>query len=180
MRNWKLGLTCLFAFVAAGCAQQQTPNDASFIEPTEFDLVLDRNFERAMAIVTDESVGKVTRFEQQIVIQLKGDHSFAYNSSNVLPEGQVVLKQLSALLVDLPKSQVFIGGHTDSLGSDAYNKQLSMKRAESVASFFVKEGVDKERVGAFGFGEEAPISNNATRDGREENRRIELRITPKL
>lgn len=180
MRNLKLGVTCLFAFVAAGCAQQQAPSQSNVVTPSEFNLVLDQNYQRAMAIVIDQTIGNVKKIDQQIVIQLKGDHSFAYNSSEVLPEGKLVLKQLSALLVDLPKSQVFIGGHTDSSGSDEYNKKLSMQRAESVALFFINQGVDEARVGAFGFGEKAPISDNATRQGREENRRIELRITPKI
>ena len=179
MRNLKLGVTCLLALVATGCAQQQ-PTTTSIPEPAEqLEKVVSKNYERATAIIT-KGVGKVARHEQQVIIQLKGDHSFAYNSSDVLPEGKLVLEQLSALLLALPKSQVFIGGHTDSSGSDEYNKKLSMLRAESVALFFINQGVDEARVGAFGFGEKAPISDNATHQGREENRRIELRITPKI
>ena len=69
-------------------------------------------------------------------------------------------------------------GHTDSDGSDAYNLDLSNRRAQSVASYLEGRGVNRARIATQGFGESQPIASNATAAGKQQNRRVEIRIVP--
>jgi len=90
-------------------------------------------------------------------------------------------KQTLELLADLmfryPKFKLFVSGHTCDLGSDQYNLWLSQKRAEAVKDYLVYLGVMGEFIKAKGYGEEKPIADNETEDGRVKNRRVEFHIT---
>jgi OmpA-OmpF porin, OOP family len=70
-----------------------------------------------------------------------------------------------------------IVGHTDSVGSEKSNEKLSLKRAEKVKSLLIEQGVEANRLSASGKGESSPIASNATKEGRAENRRIEVSLT---
>jgi OOP family OmpA-OmpF porin len=72
--------------------------------------------------------------------------------------------------------KIEVEGHTDSRGDDGYNKQLSQRRAEAVVAYLVKQGIDKARLTGRGFGEDRPIADNATEDGRAQNRRVVFAI----
>jgi len=72
--------------------------------------------------------------------------------------------------------KIRIEGHTDSEGKNSYNKKLSQKRADAVKAFLVQAGIDESRLEAVGYGEERPVGDNATDDGREKNRRVEFNI----
>ena len=76
------------------------------------------------------------------------------------------------------KSLIDVYGHTDNTGSDAYNQQLSEQRARSVASFLAGQGVRSDRMIVSGFGESRPVASNESEQGREQNRRVEIRIVP--
>ena len=67
-------------------------------------------------------------------------------------------------------------GHTDSIGSDAYNQKLSVRRAESVKAYLVSKGIEPNRVYTEGKGEKQPVASNKTKDGRQKNRRVEIEI----
>lgn len=75
-----------------------------------------------------------------------------------------------------PELSVVIEGHTDDVGSDAYNKKLSQKRADAVKKYMVDKGVDANRMQAIGYGEEKPIADNATKEGKAQNRRVEAAV----
>ena len=77
-----------------------------------------------------------------------------------------------------PNSLVDVMGHTDSTGSDAYNLDLSRRRAESVANYLVSRGTNRARIATVGYGEQYPRADNPTEQGRALNRRVEIRITP--
>jgi outer membrane protein OmpA-like peptidoglycan-associated protein len=80
-----------------------------------------------------------------------------------------------------PRAQIFIEGHTDSYGSDETNMRLSQQRAEAVSNYLSSElGVPSFRMSAVGYGETRPIANNETAQGRERNRRIDVRIEPQV
>jgi len=96
-------------------------------------------------------------------------------SKSSLPELQRVSKFLKAN----PNYEVEIAGHTDNTGDDKYNMELSGKRANSVVDYLVRNGVDRSRLTAKGYGETMPVSTNDTEDGRSENRRVEFIITNK-
>ena len=84
---------------------------------------------------------------------------------------------LAAVMKQYPDINVIIEGHTDNVGSDAYNKKLSQSRADAVKKYMVdKAGIDATRIKAVGFGEEKPIADNATKEGKTKNRRVEAAV----
>ena len=77
---------------------------------------------------------------------------------------------------DYPDLNVVIEGHTDSVGTAAYNKKLSQRRAEAVKEYMVGNGIDANRLKAQSFGEDKPIASNKTKEGRQQNRRVEAAV----
>ncbi len=106
------------------------------------------------------------------------DVTFAVDSTAISPQMRAVLDDVSASMVQYPNSLVDVMGHTDSTGSEQYNLDLSRRRAESVSNFLVSRGVARARIESLGYGEQYPIADNTTEDGRAQNRRVEIRITP--
>ena len=100
--------------------------------------------------------------------------NFEFDSARLTAEAQQELRNVAQLLVNNPDVRVSIEGHTDSRGDDAYNKRLSLSRAESVAVYLNQLGVSANRMMAVGYGEERPVATNDTAAGRAENRRVEL------
>jgi outer membrane protein OmpA-like peptidoglycan-associated protein len=90
------------------------------------------------------------------------------------------LSRLSPVLNTLrqhPNTRVHIEGHTDSDGSKSYNQQLSENRAKNVAFYLMDNGITRDRIKTYGYGEERPIASNATREGKQENRRVTFLIS---
>jgi OOP family OmpA-OmpF porin len=77
---------------------------------------------------------------------------------------------------DYPDLSVVIEGHTDSVGTAAYNKKLSQERADAVKKYMVEKGIDANRLKAQGFGEDKPIASNETNEGQQQNRRVEAAV----
>ncbi|MCB1569096.1 MAG: OmpA family protein [Xanthomonadales bacterium] len=107
------------------------------------------------------------------VMTLSGD-AFASGQSKLKPEARANLQRVVEFVNRFPGKEVMIEGHTDSEGSDNLNQVLSQKRAEAVRDALVQDGVDAKRLTAVGLGEGRPIADNATRDGRARNRRVEI------
>lgn len=108
-------------------------------------------------------------------IILKGVN-FEVNSSRLTANAKVILNQVGDSLAAQPGIKVEIGGHTDSQGSDAFNQKLSERRADSVQTYLVKRGIDSGRLTTKGYGETQPIDSNETPEGRELNRRVEMKV----
>ncbi len=102
---------------------------------------------------------------------------FETDSYTLLPESQPELEKLISLLMQNPRICVEIEGHTDSVGSEAYNQELSEKRAESVVNYLMHSGISGDRLSSRGFGFSRPLAGNDTEEGRARNRRTEIRIT---
>jgi OOP family OmpA-OmpF porin len=100
--------------------------------------------------------------------------NFEFNSAKLTPASLTILDKVAASLRDWPEVKVEVGGHTDSVGADAYNAKLSQQRAESVITYLQGAGVAAERMKAKGYGEAKPIADNKTDAGRAKNRRVEL------
>ncbi|MFT6375590.1 MAG: OOP family OmpA-OmpF porin, partial [bacterium] len=95
----------------------------------------------------------------------------------IRPESFELLDQVSQIIVDNPQvGRVEVGGHTDSRGSDRYNLELSQRRSDAVRAFLIRRGVTEDRLIAVGIGEERPIDDNETDEGREANRRVEFNL----
>ncbi len=100
--------------------------------------------------------------------------NFYLDSDRLTGEAQSILNNVASDLLNHPTIHVLIVGHTDNLGSAAYNKDLSLRRARAVARYLLKQGVPAYRMRYAGMGEEKPIASNATEEGRAKNRRVEF------
>lgn len=109
------------------------------------------------------------------VIELQGV-SFETGSARLLPESAAVLDDTAATLLKHEDIRAEVGGHTDNTGPRAFNVDLSRQRAETVKNYLVSKGVAEDRLTATGYGPDRPVADNATRDGRAANRRVELQI----
>jgi outer membrane protein OmpA-like peptidoglycan-associated protein len=121
---------------------------------------------------------EVNRDGESLLVNFPASLTFAVDSAEIRPEFYSTMDQVSGTLNRYPQSYLDVIGHTDSTGSDAYNQSLSERRAGSVSNYLRSRGVIPERIAAYGVGETQPIASNATTDGRQQNRRVELRITP--
>nr|MBS0019827.1 OmpA family protein [Gammaproteobacteria bacterium] len=120
----------------------------------------------------------VTRMGDQIVLNMPGQITFATNRSEINPEFFDVLNSVALVLKEYDKTVVQVMGHTDSTGSDDYNRRLSEQRAASVSQYFMGQGLASSRIQSTGRGELDPIASNDTFDGRQRNRRVELTLSP--
>ncbi|CSC64054.1 outer membrane protein OmpA [Vibrio cholerae] len=102
--------------------------------------------------------------------------TFATASAELKPATVQKLDKIVGYLNQYPQAKVEVVGHTDSTGSEAYNQKLSERRAQAVAKALEAQGIDASRISAKGLGESSPIASNATAEGREKNRRVELVI----
>jgi OmpA-OmpF porin, OOP family len=104
------------------------------------------------------------------------DVLFDFDKSNVKPEAGAILDRLVAFMNENKDKKVSLAGHTDSIGTEAYNLRLSERRVNSVKDYVVKKGVDTSRISGQGFGESKPIADNKTAEGRSKNRRVEIKV----
>jgi OOP family OmpA-OmpF porin len=102
--------------------------------------------------------------------------TFKTNSANLTKKSYDVLDRAVQVLGDYPDTRIEISGHTDNVGKDEYNKELSQKRADAVKEYFVNKGIKAERLTAIGFGMEKPIADNKTKAGKAKNRRTEFKL----
>ena len=103
--------------------------------------------------------------------------NFEFDKATLTVNAKTILDGVSDSLSAAPGINVEIGGHTDSRGSDSYNERLSERRAESVMQYLIGRGIAAERMSSHGYGETTPVADNETDEGRELNRRVELKIT---
>ena len=109
-----------------------------------------------------------------MVITLSGSVLFATNQSALLPGAQARLDDVAGALMAAKERSVLVEGHTDSRGSQDTNLALSQRRAESVRSYLVSRGYPAEKIEARGIGQERPVAENGTAEGRANNRRVEI------
>lgn len=116
---------------------------------------------------------------QELILTLPQDLLFATDSATVRPDLQNDLRVISTNLVNYPRSDVRVVGHTDNTGAAAYNQTLSERRAVSVAQVLFDNGVAPARVRTEGRGLTQPVADNGTAAGRQQNRRVEIYIRPR-
>lgn len=113
-----------------------------------------------------------------ILVNLPDGVTFAVDSATISPSFQSTLNEIAQSMQTYPDSLIDVYGHTDSTGSDAYNQGLSERRAQAVANYLTMRGVSASRIRSQGFGESYPVASNDTLEGRQRNRRVEIKITP--
>ena len=104
------------------------------------------------------------------------DAFFDFDKAVLKPEGKAKLDDLVSKVQGINLEVIVAVGHTDSVGSDAYNQKLSERRAQAVKAYLESKGIDKSRVYTEGKGEKQPVADNKTKDGRAKNRRVEIEV----
>jgi outer membrane protein OmpA-like peptidoglycan-associated protein len=115
-----------------------------------------------------------TRDSARGLVANMSDVLFRSGSFELLPGARERLAKVSGIVLAYPTLHVAVEGHTDSVGSDDYNQQLSERRAQAVRDYFVQQGINSTAVEAHGYGKTEPIATNDTAEGRQQNRRVEL------
>jgi len=118
----------------------------------------------------------VTRDTARGLIATMPDVLFETNRYALRPAARESLAKFAGILLAYPDLRLEVDGHTDSVGADAYNQQLSEKRADSVRDYLISQGVNGTRLVAKGYGETQPIADNATAEGRASNRRVVMKV----
>jgi outer membrane protein OmpA-like peptidoglycan-associated protein len=171
---------------------EQAATTKSLLSSTQAQLATDRE---RLAVETQQREAAEKRARQALddlariasvkqdtrgtVITLSGGVLFASAKSDLLPAAQANLAQVAeALSKSDPDSKITVAGYTDSQGGLSYNQDLSQRRAESVRAFLVSHGVAPDRITAQGFGPAQPIADNASPEGRADNRRVEIVVQP--
>lgn len=116
--------------------------------------------------------------DNALLVSMTSSTGFDSNSAVIKPGYAMTLNKISRVLNQYGKTTVTVTGHTDNVGSDAFNQTLSEKRAQSVLDHFASQKVNPVRLAAYGRGESEPRADNATEAGRQLNRRVELLIQP--
>lgn len=120
----------------------------------------------------------VTRQGDNIVLNMPNNVTFDSSSSTLKPAGANTLTGVAMVLKEYPKTAVNVVGYTDSTGSKDLNMRLSQQRADSVASSLIVQGVEASRVRTQGMGPANPIASNSTTEGKAQNRRVEITLSP--
>ena len=129
------------------------------------------------ALAQSEAIA-IEREGNVLALTFKSDFTFAVNSAALRPGLNAELDRVAQVLAAYPQTTLLVAGHTDSTGSEEYNMKLSQQRADSVKNALVLRGVAAQRISAVGYGEGQPIADNDTEFGRQQNRRVEVRINP--
>lgn len=120
----------------------------------------------------------VIRQGDELLLRMPSGITFPFNRFDIQPQFQSTLNEVAQTLNAYPSTMIDVLGHTDSVGSDAYNQTLSERRAQSVADYLMARGVSRARIATRGYGESMPIADNATDAGRAANRRVEIKVVP--
>jgi outer membrane protein OmpA-like peptidoglycan-associated protein len=121
---------------------------------------------------------QVIRQGDELILNMPSGVTFDTSSYTVKPEFRGTLDQVASTLREYPKTFVDVYGHTDSTGGDAINVPLSQNRARAVADYLSMRGVQAARLGTQGFAATRPVASNDTPEGRQANRRVEIKLVP--
>lgn len=120
----------------------------------------------------------VTRVGDELLLNMPGNVTFATDRAEIRSDFYPVLNSVVRVLEEFSKTLIEVTGHTDSTGSEAYNQELSERRAQSVGRYLEAQGIAPVRIVTKGLGERFPMADNDTPQGRQLNRRVELRLVP--
>jgi len=148
-------------------------SSASWVVPLLLCLALIPGFwwllSRHRPVVPTQTAGTANRI---VIVPRNADLYFITGSTRLQPRSDAQLHELLAVLAANPGARVMVSGYTDNVGNADSNKRLSQDRADTVKSMLIRDGVSADRITAQGFGEEHPIADNATGEGRQLNRRV--------
>lgn len=138
-----------------------------------------RDLEKNLAKEIQAGQARVEKMPNNIVrVTMTSQTAFDTNSTAIKPGFHTTLDKLADVVVRYGKTTLTIVGHTDNVGSNQYNQQLSQRRALSVAQYFESKRVDALRLATSGKGESEPVASNSSEGGRQANRRVEIYVEP--
>lgn len=120
----------------------------------------------------------VTRQGNDVILNMPGNVTFDVDSAGLRSEFFEVLDSVALVVEEYDRTVLVIDGHTDSSGPNSYNQRLSERRAQAVADYLTNRGIRPVRIGAYGYGEDYPVADNGSAEGRRQNRRVELTLIP--
>ena len=136
-------------------------------------------FEQQLAGERAQHEIEVERQQNEILkLTMSSEVSFDFNSATIKSTFHSPLNKIADIMSRYSQTQIVVVGHTDNVGSEQYNLELSLRRANAVADYLIMHGVAVSRMGTEGRGEMEPIANNDTVDGRSQNRRVEIFVVP--
>jgi outer membrane protein OmpA-like peptidoglycan-associated protein len=139
--------------------------------------VIGRQMDQQAAELAAELEGAdVTRVEEGMIVTFPSGLMFDFDSSALRPGARTDLSRFAQSLQRYPNTEVQIIGHTDNVGSHAYNQRLSEQRAAATRNYLVQQGVASDRIRTLGRSFDDPVASNATAEGRQQNRRVEIAI----
>lgn len=138
---------------------------------------MDRTYQNLRQRLAGTGVGVERVSQSQIRLIFPADLTFDFDRDSVKGQFVPTLRNTGSVLREYDQTTVDVYGHADSVGADAYNRDLSERRAMNVASVLMQGGVIRQRIIAEGFGESRPVASNSTDDGRARNRRVEVYIS---
>ncbi len=142
-------------------------------QQTEFEQELEQ--ERAQQQI------EIERQQNEILkLTMSSEVSFDFNSARIKATFESPLNKIANIMSRYPETQIVVVGHTDNVGSDQYNLDLSLRRANAVADYLIMQGVMTARLGTEGRGEIEPMFSNETMTGRAKNRRVEIFVVPNM
>jgi len=133
--------------------------------------------EMRQALASSEAAS-VRREGDMLAVMFKSDMTFDFNSATVRPGLYTEIDRVSSVMQRYPQTLIRVEGHTDNIGTESYNMDLSRRRAQAVSSLLVQRNISSHRIENIGFGEANPIASNNTESGRQMNRRVEIKIVP--
>ena len=134
--------------------------------------------EQALRGSIGDSGALIVNTGSELIVTLPESITFETDSTYVRPSVQTTLTKLANNLNDYPGTTVDVVGHTDNVGAESYNQDLSARRAAAVSGILIRSGVSSSRIRAYGRGERDPIATNLSAEGRAQNRRVEIIIIP--
>ena len=137
---------------------------------------LDRQAEEMQAIMGEQD--RLRKEQERLDLSLASDVLFSSGSAQLYPGGRDKLRQFAGVLNRYPRTNITVTGHTDSRGSEQSNMDLSRRRADAVAEELTADGVSHSRIATRGVGASQPVATNNTPEGRAQNRRVEISVTP--
>ena len=138
-----------------------------------------RAFDKALEEEQRQHALEIERMQDDTLkLSLDSEVSFDFNKADIKPAFRPSLDKLADVLIKYDRTVVHVVGHTDSIGSDAYNMDLSRRRAQAVGDYLMDRGVPPARVRTEGRGESEPRATNDTEAGRQLNRRVEIYVKP--
>lgn len=140
--------------------------------------IIGRQMDKQAKEIKNEVPGaKVERVGEGIVVEFSEKILFGFDRSDLTTSAQNNLQKLSTILKKYPDTDIEIQGHTDNVGADDYNDNLSQRRASAVVNYLRSKGISGGRMNTVGFGEKYPKYSNDSESGRAQNRRVEFLIT---